>query len=157
MLGGRGQRGFGSPSGWWVTAGPGAGDWWPRGRALRPSGSSQIFNCVFVLYYLAEMLLKVFALGLPGYLSYPSNAFDGLLTVVLLVRRAGAATASPGGGGTGRMARRSGSGRPGPEGPRSGAPASGDKGASTSKPAARRAADRLQEFLQHRAPTPEGA
>ncbi|XP_036991241.2 two pore channel protein 2 isoform X2 [Artibeus jamaicensis] len=44
-----------------------------------------IFNCVFVLYYLAEMLLKVFALGLPGYLSYPSNAFDGLLTVILLV------------------------------------------------------------------------
>ncbi|KAF6106787.1 two pore segment channel 2 [Phyllostomus discolor] len=44
-----------------------------------------IFNCVFVLYYLAEMLLKVFALGLLGYLSYPSNAFDGLLTVVLLV------------------------------------------------------------------------
>ncbi|XP_045711323.1 two pore channel protein 2 isoform X2 [Phyllostomus hastatus] len=44
-----------------------------------------IFNCVFVLYYLAEMLLKVFALGLLGYLSYPSNAFDGLLTIVLLV------------------------------------------------------------------------
>ncbi|XP_053781364.1 two pore channel protein 2 isoform X2 [Desmodus rotundus] len=44
-----------------------------------------IFNCVFVLYYLAEMLLKVFALGLLGYLSYPSNAFDGLLTVILLV------------------------------------------------------------------------
>ncbi|KAM5224975.1 two pore channel protein 2 isoform 1-T3 [Hipposideros larvatus] len=44
-----------------------------------------ILNCVFVLYYLAEMLLKVFALGLWGYLSYPSNMFDGLLTIILLV------------------------------------------------------------------------
>nr|XP_019611165.1 PREDICTED: two pore calcium channel protein 2 [Rhinolophus sinicus] len=44
-----------------------------------------ILNCVFVLYYLAEMLLKVFALGLSGYLSYPSNVFDGLVTVILLV------------------------------------------------------------------------
>ncbi|XP_054426487.1 two pore channel protein 2 isoform X2 [Pteronotus mesoamericanus] len=44
-----------------------------------------ILNCVFVLYYLAEMLLKVFALGLLGYLSYPSNVFDGLLTIILLV------------------------------------------------------------------------
>ncbi|XP_015987178.1 two pore calcium channel protein 2 isoform X2 [Rousettus aegyptiacus] len=44
-----------------------------------------ILNCVFILYYLAEMLLKVFALGLLGYLSCPSNVFDGLLTVVLLV------------------------------------------------------------------------
>ncbi|XP_011384883.1 two pore calcium channel protein 2-like [Pteropus vampyrus] len=31
------------------------------------------------------MLLKVFALGLLGYLSYPSNVFDGLLTIILLV------------------------------------------------------------------------
>ncbi|KAM7087139.1 two pore channel protein 2 isoform 2-T3 [Molossus nigricans] len=44
-----------------------------------------ILNCVFILYYLAEMLLKVFALGPLGYLSYPSNVFDGLLTVILLV------------------------------------------------------------------------
>ncbi|ELK24238.1 Two pore calcium channel protein 2 [Myotis davidii] len=44
-----------------------------------------ILNCVFILYYLAEMLLKVFALGLSGYLSYPSNVFDGLLTAILLV------------------------------------------------------------------------
>nr|XP_016776915.1 two pore channel protein 2 isoform X3 [Pan troglodytes] len=43
-----------------------------------------ILNCVFIVYYLLEMLLKVFALGLRGYLSYPSNVFDGLLTVVLL-------------------------------------------------------------------------
>uniref|UniRef100_A0A452TN68 Two pore segment channel 2 n=1 Tax=Ursus maritimus TaxID=29073 RepID=A0A452TN68_URSMA len=46
---------------------------------------SQILNCVFILYYLLELLLKVFALGLPGYLAYPSNVFDGLLTIVLLV------------------------------------------------------------------------
>uniref|UniRef100_A0A2K6FFP0 Two pore channel protein 2 n=1 Tax=Propithecus coquereli TaxID=379532 RepID=A0A2K6FFP0_PROCO len=44
-----------------------------------------ILNCIFILYYLLEMLLKVFALGLRGYLSYPSNVFDGLLTTVLLV------------------------------------------------------------------------
>ncbi|XP_025734063.1 two pore channel protein 2 isoform X1 [Callorhinus ursinus] len=44
-----------------------------------------ILNCVFILYYLLELLLKVFALGLPGYLAYSSNVFDGLLTAVLLV------------------------------------------------------------------------
>ncbi|XP_032735596.1 two pore calcium channel protein 2 isoform X3 [Lontra canadensis] len=44
-----------------------------------------ILNCVFILYYLLELLLKVFALGLPGYLAHSSNVFDGLLTVVLLV------------------------------------------------------------------------
>lgn len=51
-----------------------------------PVGPFQVLNCVFVLYYLAEMLLKVFALGPLGYLSYPSNLFDGILTVILLVR-----------------------------------------------------------------------
>ncbi|TKC52282.1 hypothetical protein EI555_000401, partial [Monodon monoceros] len=44
-----------------------------------------ILNCVFILYYLLEMLLKVFALGLRGYLVSCSNVFDGLLTAVLLV------------------------------------------------------------------------
>uniref|UniRef100_A0A8C5L107 Two pore channel protein 2 n=1 Tax=Jaculus jaculus TaxID=51337 RepID=A0A8C5L107_JACJA len=44
-----------------------------------------ILNYVFILYYLLELLLKVFALGPRGYLSYPSNVFDGLLTIVLLV------------------------------------------------------------------------
>uniref|UniRef100_A0A8C0CJ59 Two pore segment channel 2 n=1 Tax=Balaenoptera musculus TaxID=9771 RepID=A0A8C0CJ59_BALMU len=43
-----------------------------------------ILNGVFILYYLLEMLLKVFALGLQGYLVSSSNVFDGLLTVVLL-------------------------------------------------------------------------
>uniref|UniRef100_A0A8C0PS77 Two pore segment channel 2 n=1 Tax=Canis lupus familiaris TaxID=9615 RepID=A0A8C0PS77_CANLF len=53
-----------------------------------------ILNCVFILYYVLELLLKVFALGLPGYLSYSSNLFDGLLTVVLLeARDAGPAVA----------------------------------------------------------------
>ncbi|OBS77321.1 hypothetical protein A6R68_16251 [Neotoma lepida] len=44
-----------------------------------------ILDCVFILYYLVELLLKVFALGLQGYLSYRSNVFDGVLTIVLLV------------------------------------------------------------------------
>ncbi|XP_042094289.1 two pore channel protein 2 isoform X1 [Ovis aries] len=43
-----------------------------------------ILNCIFILYYLLEMLLKAFSLGLQGYLSYSSNVFDGLLTIVLL-------------------------------------------------------------------------
>lgn len=42
-------------------------------------------NCFFILYYLLEMMLKVLAMGLKRYLSYPSNRFDGLLTVILLV------------------------------------------------------------------------
>ncbi|XP_053922706.1 two pore channel protein 2 isoform X1 [Cuculus canorus] len=41
-------------------------------------------NCFFILYYLLEMLLKILAMGLKRYLSYPSNRFDGLLTVILL-------------------------------------------------------------------------
>ncbi|XP_062432435.1 two pore channel protein 2 isoform X2 [Rhea pennata] len=42
-------------------------------------------NCFFILCYLLEMLLKIFAMGLKRYLSYPSNRFDGLLTVILLI------------------------------------------------------------------------
>ncbi|NWX36099.1 TPC2 protein, partial [Notiomystis cincta] len=42
-------------------------------------------NCFFILYYLLEMLLKILAVGLKRYLSYPSNRFDGLLTVILLM------------------------------------------------------------------------
>uniref|UniRef100_A0A8D0B9V1 Two pore channel protein 2 n=1 Tax=Salvator merianae TaxID=96440 RepID=A0A8D0B9V1_SALMN len=44
-----------------------------------------VINCFFIFYYLLEMLLKILALGLKRYLSYPSNIFDGLLTVVLMV------------------------------------------------------------------------
>ncbi|NWR93527.1 TPC2 protein, partial [Furnarius figulus] len=42
-------------------------------------------NCFFIPYYLLEMLLKILAMGLRRYLSYPSNRFDGLLTVILLI------------------------------------------------------------------------
>ncbi|XP_049993603.1 two pore channel protein 2 isoform X1 [Alexandromys fortis] len=45
----------------------------------------EIFDYVFILYYVLELLFKVFALGLRGYLSYCSNVFDGILTIVLLV------------------------------------------------------------------------
>ncbi|KAM6160177.1 two pore channel protein 2 [Erethizon dorsatum] len=44
-----------------------------------------ILDCIFILYYALELLLKVFALGLWGYLSYLSNVCDGLLTSILLV------------------------------------------------------------------------
>ncbi|XP_023566329.1 two pore calcium channel protein 2 isoform X2 [Octodon degus] len=44
-----------------------------------------ILDCIYILYYVLELLLKVFALGLWGYLSYPSNVCDGLLTSILLV------------------------------------------------------------------------
>ncbi|XP_008104250.1 two pore channel protein 2 isoform X1 [Anolis carolinensis] len=44
-----------------------------------------VINCVFIFYYLLEMSLKIIALGLRRYLSYPSNIFDGLLTSVLMV------------------------------------------------------------------------
>ncbi|XP_068922638.1 two pore channel protein 2 [Petaurus breviceps papuanus] len=44
-----------------------------------------VLNCFFILYYVLEMLLKVFALGLKGYVSFFSNIFDGILTVILLV------------------------------------------------------------------------
>uniref|UniRef100_A0A140LHT5 Two pore segment channel 2 n=1 Tax=Mus musculus TaxID=10090 RepID=A0A140LHT5_MOUSE len=47
-----------------------------------------ILDYIFILYYLLELLFKVFALGLPGYLSYHSNVFDGLLTIILLEARA---------------------------------------------------------------------
>uniref|UniRef100_A0A670YCT3 Two pore segment channel 2 n=1 Tax=Pseudonaja textilis TaxID=8673 RepID=A0A670YCT3_PSETE len=44
-----------------------------------------VTNCFFILYYLLEIVLKLVALGLKRYLSYPSNIFDGLLTLVLMV------------------------------------------------------------------------
>ncbi|KAM9302452.1 two pore channel protein 2 [Gastrophryne carolinensis] len=42
-------------------------------------------NCFFILYYVLEMSLKIFSLGIKSYLSYPSNIFDGILTIILLV------------------------------------------------------------------------
>ncbi|XP_067256205.1 two pore channel protein 2 [Chanodichthys erythropterus] len=44
----------------------------------------EIINCIFILYYLIEMLLKIVAFGWRGYLSYRNNIFDGFLTVLLL-------------------------------------------------------------------------
>uniref|UniRef100_UPI00398E586E two pore channel protein 2 isoform X2 n=1 Tax=Pristiophorus japonicus TaxID=55135 RepID=UPI00398E586E len=46
---------------------------------------SGVVNGSFVLYYLLEMALKIFAFGIKGYCSYKSNLFDGLLTLLLLV------------------------------------------------------------------------
>ncbi|XP_055505170.1 two pore channel protein 2 [Leucoraja erinacea] len=46
---------------------------------------SGVVNGSFVLYYLLEMALKIFALGIKGYCSYKSNLFDGLLTLILLI------------------------------------------------------------------------
>ncbi|NWX43439.1 TPC2 protein, partial [Steatornis caripensis] len=60
-----------------------------RDADKQPSERDDFFlgtiNCFFILYYLLEMLLKILAMGLRRYLSYPSNRFDGLLTVILLV------------------------------------------------------------------------
>ncbi|XP_040265452.1 two pore calcium channel protein 2 [Bufo bufo] len=42
-------------------------------------------NCFFILYYVLEVALKVFSLGIKNYVSYPSNIFDGVLTIILLV------------------------------------------------------------------------
>ncbi|XP_053305510.1 two pore channel protein 2 [Spea bombifrons] len=42
-------------------------------------------NCFFILYYVLEMGLKIFSLGFKRYISYPSNIYDGLLTIILLV------------------------------------------------------------------------
>uniref|UniRef100_A0A8C9SUB1 Two pore segment channel 2 n=1 Tax=Scleropages formosus TaxID=113540 RepID=A0A8C9SUB1_SCLFO len=44
----------------------------------------QTINCIFITYYLLEMVLKIFSFGLKGYLSYRNNIFDGLLTITLL-------------------------------------------------------------------------
>lgn len=66
-------------------------------RTLGPWVPFQILNCIFILYYLLEMLLKLFALGLRGYLVFLSNVFDGLLTIVLLVTVGAWVPASPGG------------------------------------------------------------
>lgn len=71
----------------------------PGGRTRGTCLPFQILNCIFILYYALELLLKVFALGPRGYLSFSSNVFDGLLTVVLLVRprRAGPLASAAGG------------------------------------------------------------
>ncbi|XP_063044687.1 two pore channel protein 2-like isoform X2 [Engraulis encrasicolus] len=45
----------------------------------------EIINCVFILFYCLEMGLKIFTLGWKRYLSYKSNIFDGLSTILLLI------------------------------------------------------------------------
>uniref|UniRef100_A0A669DU57 Two pore segment channel 2 n=1 Tax=Oreochromis niloticus TaxID=8128 RepID=A0A669DU57_ORENI len=47
----------------------------------------EIINLCFILYYLFEMCVKIFAFGWQGYLSYRNNIFDGFLTVLLLVTK----------------------------------------------------------------------
>ncbi|KAJ1182159.1 hypothetical protein NDU88_007353 [Pleurodeles waltl] len=42
-------------------------------------------NCFFIVYYCLEMALKIFSLGFKNYVSYPSNMFDGVLTIILVV------------------------------------------------------------------------
>ncbi|XP_058485995.1 two pore channel protein 2 [Solea solea] len=44
----------------------------------------EIINLCFILYYLFEMCVKIFALGWRGYISYRNNIFDGFLTILLL-------------------------------------------------------------------------
>ncbi|XP_044046194.1 two pore calcium channel protein 2 isoform X3 [Siniperca chuatsi] len=44
----------------------------------------EIINLGFILYYLFEMCVKIFAFGWRGYLSYRNNIFDGFLTILLL-------------------------------------------------------------------------
>ncbi|KAG5848907.1 two pore channel protein 2-like [Anguilla rostrata] len=45
----------------------------------------EVVNCFFIVLYLLEMLLKIFAFGWRGYVSYRNNIFDGLMTIILLV------------------------------------------------------------------------
>uniref|UniRef100_A0A3Q3LVU1 Two pore segment channel 2 n=1 Tax=Mastacembelus armatus TaxID=205130 RepID=A0A3Q3LVU1_9TELE len=45
----------------------------------------EIINLCFILYYLLEMSVKIFAFSWRGYLSYRNNIFDGFLTILLLV------------------------------------------------------------------------
>uniref|UniRef100_A0A8C2YW54 Two pore channel protein 2 n=2 Tax=Cyclopterus lumpus TaxID=8103 RepID=A0A8C2YW54_CYCLU len=45
----------------------------------------EIVNLCFILYYLFEMCVKIFAFGWKGYLSYRSNIFDCFLNILLLI------------------------------------------------------------------------
>ncbi|KAK2853396.1 hypothetical protein Q5P01_006057 [Channa striata] len=51
----------------------------------RDNYNLEIINLCFILYYLFEMCVKIFAFGWRGYLSYRNNIFDGFLTVLLLL------------------------------------------------------------------------
>ncbi|XP_061819819.1 two pore channel protein 2 isoform X1 [Nerophis lumbriciformis] len=53
--------------------------------AERDNHYMEIINLCFIIYYMFEMAVKIFAFGWKGYLSYRNNIFDGFLTVLLLV------------------------------------------------------------------------
>ncbi|KAI3376790.1 hypothetical protein L3Q82_000383 [Scortum barcoo] len=55
-----------------------------KSTADRDNFVMEIINLCFILYYLFEMLVKIFALGWRGYLSYRNNIFDGFLTILLM-------------------------------------------------------------------------
>ncbi|CAK6970452.1 two pore channel protein 2 [Scomber scombrus] len=56
-----------------------------KSTAERDNFIMEIINLCFILYYLFEMCVKIFAFGWRGYLSYRNNIFDGFLTILLLV------------------------------------------------------------------------
>ncbi|KAM4743585.1 two pore channel protein 2 isoform 2-T2 [Anableps anableps] len=56
-----------------------------KSTAERDNYILEIINLCFILFYLFEMSVKIFAFGWRGYLSYRSNIFDGFLTVLLLI------------------------------------------------------------------------
>uniref|UniRef100_A0A8D3D3C1 Ion transport domain-containing protein n=1 Tax=Scophthalmus maximus TaxID=52904 RepID=A0A8D3D3C1_SCOMX len=56
-----------------------------KSTAERDNFLLEIINLCFILYYVFEMCVKIFAFGWRGYLSYRNNIFDGFLTVLLLV------------------------------------------------------------------------
>uniref|UniRef100_A0A665U9E0 Ion transport domain-containing protein n=1 Tax=Echeneis naucrates TaxID=173247 RepID=A0A665U9E0_ECHNA len=56
-----------------------------KSTAERDNNILEVMNLCFILFYLFEMCMKVFAFGWRGYLSYRNNIFDGLVTILLLV------------------------------------------------------------------------
>ncbi|XP_034064300.1 two pore calcium channel protein 2 [Gymnodraco acuticeps] len=56
-----------------------------KSTAERDNYIMEIINMCFILYYLFEMCMKIFAFGWKGYLSYRNNIFDGFLTILLLL------------------------------------------------------------------------
>ncbi|XP_077475550.1 two pore channel protein 2 isoform X2 [Stigmatopora argus] len=53
--------------------------------AERDNHIMEIINMCFIIYYLFEMCVKIFALSWRGYFSYRNNIFDGFLTIILLI------------------------------------------------------------------------
>ncbi|XP_077567837.1 two pore channel protein 2 isoform X2 [Stigmatopora nigra] len=53
--------------------------------AERDNHNMEIINMCFIIYYLFEMCVKIFALSWRGYFSYRNNIFDGFLTIILLL------------------------------------------------------------------------